>query len=168
MKPQIYQDFYFEIETDHGTEIVPSDVIGRTTATDVSAFLDYLEGKPLDENALIDVKHGWLARMSAPGYMDCTEWSAHTTEKEAYDYLVDMYGAPSNFTYHINLDERGEFYADVRDSDGNTVFEIRSEDDGSISLIEDGFMADKHDMEGLADHLKDMGIMESDDNLTEE
>jgi hypothetical protein len=92
MKPQVYEDFYFEIDTTCGLEIVPSDVIGRTCGTDVSAFLDYIEGKPLDSDATIECKHGWLARLSASGYLDCTDWTAHKTEREAKQYLLEMYG----------------------------------------------------------------------------
>ena len=29
--------------------------------------------------------------MSAPGYMDCTEWAVFDTEDEALAYLEDMY-----------------------------------------------------------------------------
>lgn len=61
--------------------------------------------------------------------------------------------------YYVNLDERGEFYADVRNSSGETIFEIRSEEDGSIPLIEDGFMRHKTDLGGLADHLVDLGLI---------
>jgi hypothetical protein len=92
MQPQIYRDWYFEIDTTHGTEIVPSGYIGRTCATNVEAFLDYLEGSPMDDEATIDCQLGWLARLSAPGYLDCTEWTAHATEQEARDYLNEMYG----------------------------------------------------------------------------
>jgi len=92
MQPQVYHDHYFEIETSIGTEIVPAGVIGRTCATDVSAFLDYLEGTPNDEDELVPVKEGWVARMSAPGFMDCTDWSAHESEEAAIFYLKEMYG----------------------------------------------------------------------------
>lgn len=92
MQKQIEEGFYFEIETNIGTEIVPAGVIGRYAATHIEAFANYLEGEPLDDDELVPVKHGWLARMSAPGYMDCTEWSAFATKQEAEDYLEDMYG----------------------------------------------------------------------------
>lgn len=62
--------------------------------------------------------------------------------------------------YFINLDERGDFFADVRDASGTTLFEVRAEDDGTISLIEDGFMRHKSDLGGLRDHLVDLGVME--------
>jgi len=36
---------------------------------------------------------GWFGRLSAPGYMDCTDWSGpFDTEAEADAYLVDTYG----------------------------------------------------------------------------
>lgn len=92
MQKQVYHGGYFEIDTDQGTEIVPDDVIGRTMNTDVSAFLNYLEGKPLDDDELIEHKTGWLGRMSAPGYMDCTSWGAYKTEQEANESLDDMFG----------------------------------------------------------------------------
>lgn len=90
-KPEIEHDLYFEIETGQGTEIVPADVIGRTTATDVSAFLNYLEGEPVDDDELVPVKEGWLVRTRAPGYMDCSPWSAFADEGEAIEYLIDSY-----------------------------------------------------------------------------
>lgn len=55
--------------------------------------------------------------------------------------------------YSINLDERGDFYADVRQEDGQTIFEIHGAD-----LIEDGFMRNKHDLDGLLSHLVELGV----------
>ena len=37
-------------------------------------------------------KAQWLARLSAPGYMDCTDWAAFGTRKEAEEYLIEYYG----------------------------------------------------------------------------
>ena len=34
---------------------------------------------------------GYGARMSAPGYLDCTEWSVFDTEEEAYTYINNAY-----------------------------------------------------------------------------
>ena len=34
---------------------------------------------------------GYGARLSAPGYMDCTEWAVFDTEEEAQEYLVESY-----------------------------------------------------------------------------
>ena len=52
--------------------------------------------------------------------------------------------------YYINLDERGEFYADVRTMAGETVFEMHGFD-----IFNDGFMSDKNDIDGLTKYLKD-------------
>lgn len=74
------------------------------------------------------------------------------------------------YSYSINLDERGSFYADVRNAAGDTVFEVRAgnelgEDESSI--FEDGYMRDKHDLDGLAGYLRDLGILKSDDTIVQ-
>ncbi|MFG6080351.1 hypothetical protein ACEUZ9_000901 [Paracoccus litorisediminis] len=69
------------------------------------------------------------------------------------------------YGFYVNLDERGDFYADVRAGNGDTVFEIRAGDDGGIELIEDGFMRGKEDLAGLADYLKETGFIEPDAEL---
>jgi len=67
---------------------------------------------------------------------------------------------PAVYEYHINLDERGEFYADVRNVNGKTVFEIKGFD-----VFEDGWMDDKHDIQGLREYLISLGIMKTDQRL---
>ncbi len=124
MQPQVFEDDYFEVDTTIGTEIVPADLIGRTCATHVEALLNYLEGKPLDPDEEVELKRGWLARMSAPGYMDCTEYSVFTTEYEAWAFLVEtfmddthiMLGVPSHFlSALVNGDTTGFELADERE-----------------------------------------------------
>ena len=66
----------------------------------------------------------------------------------------DGFLKPVTYEYFINLDERGEFYADVRNSVGSTVFEIKGFD-----IFEDGFMKHKDDIDGLRKHLISLGIM---------
>jgi len=63
------------------------------------------------------------------------------------------------YGHFVNLHERGDYYADVRDASENTVFEIRANDDGSIDLIEDGYMTHIQDLEGLEEYLKEMEII---------
>ena len=92
MQKQIHFDTYFEVETTYGTEIVPGDLIGNIAQIRTDHFIDYLEGTPLNPDELLEKQSGWLARMSAPGYMDRTSWSAHKTAQEANDYLEEMYG----------------------------------------------------------------------------
>ena len=55
-------------------------------------LLNDLEGKPYNPDETLERKTGWLARMSAPGYMDCTNWTVHDSEEAAKEYLEEMYG----------------------------------------------------------------------------
>jgi hypothetical protein len=64
------------------------------------------------------------------------------------------------YGYYINLDERGEFFADVRDEDLETIFEIHGFD-----LFEDGVMKEKTDMVGLREHLQDLMMIKPQDQL---
>jgi len=64
------------------------------------------------------------------------------------------------FSYYINLDERGEFFADVRDHADNTVLEIHG-----VDIFEDGFMSHKYDLDGLRDYMATLGICTRDDNI---
>ncbi len=94
MQMQIVKDSFFRIETTEGTEVVPSHVCGRTTPTDAFCFPAYLDGGLLvtQEDESIECEEGFVARMSAPGYLDCTSWSAHKSEAEAVAFLERMYG----------------------------------------------------------------------------
>jgi hypothetical protein len=67
-----------------------------------------------------------------------------------------------HFKYYINLDERGEFFADVRDKKEKTVFEIHG-----FEIFEDGFMRHKKDIISLQQHLINLGIIKAKDVLTE-
>lgn len=65
-----------------------------------------------------------------------------------------------SYTYNINLDERGEFFSDVRDSNDKTVYEIHG-----FEIFEDGFMKHKYDVEGLKEYLYDLEILPTYVNL---
>jgi hypothetical protein len=66
------------------------------------------------------------------------------------------------FKYYIDMDERGEFRADVRDENDNTVWETEG-----FEIFEDGFMKHKEDLSGLTKYLKSLDIMKFNDILTE-
>ena len=79
-----------------------------------------------------------------------------------------MYGAiiqMAKYTYYINLDERGEFFADVRDQAEKTIFEIHSNDSGEIEPIVDGYMRHGSDLKGLADYLSTVGLINKNDSI---
>jgi hypothetical protein len=90
MRREVYHGAYYSLETNCGTEIVPYDVAGRATCN--SDLQDYCEGKVLSPSEEVHLEEGWLGRLSAPGYLDCTPWGAYETEREAIEDLQDMYG----------------------------------------------------------------------------
>lgn len=103
MKPQITETDYYLADTSHGDEIIPADVINLPLAVgeiyttsddgdDPEWFHDVQIEFVAGELYSVERQHGFIARMSAPGYMDCTEWSAHTTYDEAAEYLDETYG----------------------------------------------------------------------------
>ena len=105
MQPDIQHCDYFACDTSIGTEYVPADVIRLPFSVDFTAGGIFDEDSvhwpkllaalyPYCEGTLVEVcpKTGWLARLSAPGYMDCTDWSPYDTEEEAVAGLKEMYG----------------------------------------------------------------------------
>ncbi len=78
---------WWRVETTHGTEFLPVDLIGKDPA-DSDAFQPYCEGMV----QTWELTQGYGARLSAPGYLDCTPWSVFKTEEEAERYLEEMYG----------------------------------------------------------------------------
>lgn len=66
--------------------MLPFDVVGIVAKP--ADFKPYLEGRYRDH----EVRVGYAARMSAPGYMDTTPWSFHTSKAAAIKHLRDYYG----------------------------------------------------------------------------
>lgn len=95
MVPDVYQADVWQIETSEGTELVPADVPDCTdddAPEDIRAALaDYVSGKIRDDEDPALLHNMWLARLSAPGYLDCTDWTIHPTREKAEAYLVETY-----------------------------------------------------------------------------
>jgi hypothetical protein len=89
MEPEIYRGEYYAVDTSIGNEIVPADVVG--TVNSVADLAEYVEGE-ISDSVPPPVKTGWLFRLSAPGYLDCTDWSVADSEEEARAELEEMYG----------------------------------------------------------------------------
>lgn len=89
MKPEIVLTSMWHVKTTHGSELVPWDLVPvEPTQED---FSDYIEGRVINESAF-ELQSGWYARLSAPGYMDCTDWGGpFETEQEALEYLTETY-----------------------------------------------------------------------------
>jgi len=98
MIPEIVKDRFVCVEGPMGTDYIPIDVwakqevkkvldsIAREQVEDTFTkwMKDYTENS---EAWSLSLFHGWGARLSAPGYLDCTEWSVHDSEKDARKYI---------------------------------------------------------------------------------
>lgn len=78
---------WYQVETSQGTEFVDADLVGKQEPADSDGLVDYCEGIPVSWELI----QGYGARLSAPGYMDCTEWSVFDTQEEAEKYLDETY-----------------------------------------------------------------------------
>lgn len=98
MRPTVDQFNAWIVETTHGSEIIPADLVpsGETLALDDAR--EYCEGEPRESDdapGTADaeyVRGRYFARLSAPGYMDSTEWDGpHHSADSAMRSLVEMH-----------------------------------------------------------------------------
>lgn len=90
MEPEIIETQWYIVETNIGTEIVPCDVAGIVETC--AGLADYLEGSPDEPGEAPEVESGWLWRLSAPGYMDCTDWCRADSREEAIRECLETFG----------------------------------------------------------------------------
>jgi hypothetical protein len=93
MQPYIYCGPCYIVETSHGTELVPCDVVGDLGLADdapelAKALADYVEGTIES----VEYKKVFYGRYSAPGYTDCTDWTWGASAEEVSETLESMYG----------------------------------------------------------------------------
>jgi len=83
MQAQITKrQLWMRVETDNGTAWIPSDLLGNlnTTRKEAIVQLQQYVGDPImDYEPII----GYGVRASAPGYLDCTEWTVYADERDA-------------------------------------------------------------------------------------
>lgn len=96
MEPETYKGAMWGVDSAHGIELVPCDLIGDTLTGDTlakaTALRDYITPQPADVWS-VKLVRGWFARLSAPGYLDATEWSGpFRSERAALRFLREMYG----------------------------------------------------------------------------
>jgi hypothetical protein len=85
MEPEIVRGEWVEVDGPCGVDAIPAEYVSALTADGVR---DYTENREIWS---IEKRSGYGARFSAPGYMDCTEWSVFDTLQEAVDYLAETY-----------------------------------------------------------------------------
>lgn len=106
----------YRVETNVGTELVPEEVCGAIDLQSPPdgdtwrAILDYVEGSRIEG---VEREEGWYGRLSAPGYLDCTDWDGpYPTAEEALDavketYDVDDNGDDAGEDWDTNFDDTG-------------------------------------------------------------
>lgn len=96
MRPQVTRKLeWLELDGTHGVialpvEDFPAEDVRRTQAPygEFGVFVAYYEGTIQSAT----IRSGYGARLSAPGYLDATDWTVFDTQDEAEQYLVDTYG----------------------------------------------------------------------------
>ncbi len=113
MEPEIVQGTWYEIDGPAGIAFYNVDILGPISEIEdeyepdetgaapklgdmidweemetPAGLLDYIENPEVWN---ITKREGYGARMSAPGYLDSTDWSVYDTEEEAEEELKDMY-----------------------------------------------------------------------------
>jgi len=104
MTPEIIKDRWLCADGPQGTEYVPLSVWARNEIDDIikSYQKEGAEKDPAIVNNLskytensefwsLRVIDGYGARLSASGYLDCTEWSVFDTEQEARVHIEQQY-----------------------------------------------------------------------------
>lgn len=95
MQPFIEAFTGYNVDTDQGMQSISDDLVTLTDdqietiieTGEPGPLADYLEGSRV---LTIEPASGWLAYMSAPGYMDRSDYGLFDTEAEAAQVLLDM------------------------------------------------------------------------------
>ena len=111
MQPEIVHGLWLRVDTMSGTWFVPEDLVGpvflkqdvlyevewdnleedsklRALVIDLEDFVE-ADRTEIYELTLVE---GWGGRMSAPGYMDRTEWTVLPEREDVEAVPEDMYG----------------------------------------------------------------------------
>ena len=109
MKPQIEFGEWLEVDGACGIEAIPADLVYipkwmtpdldyetdcMEEDSDLRNVLDSVEGfieSDTYDVTSIQLVEGYGARLSAPGYMDCTSWTVFKTREEAEEFLREEY-----------------------------------------------------------------------------
>lgn len=84
MQRQVVHGEWVRVDSCHGTTFIERDNVGdEITTHDVAPYLEH----SVDDIDDIEVIVGYGARLSAPGYMDCTDWCVFDSQYEADTHL---------------------------------------------------------------------------------
>jgi hypothetical protein len=87
MKPEITdRQKWYKIEGNEGTQFFPADCFNKGEA------INSYQGRVTREPGFALTVWGYGARLSAPGYLDATDWTVFTSLKDAEEYLKENFG----------------------------------------------------------------------------
>lgn len=125
MKPEVVQGTWLIVDTDLGGEVIPSDVVDMKEARELQSMMAADPGVPVDLKDFdlgkyvqgsqlyeLDIKEGFGARLSAPGYLDSTDWTFFDNEADAMEYLENAYGSDDESDDEQMLASRKAGYID--------------------------------------------------------
>jgi hypothetical protein len=75
---------WWKVDGPEGTQYFDASCISKSQARFCYEFPQAIDS--------IELVLGYGARLSAPGYMDCTDWSVYPSLKEAQEALAEMFG----------------------------------------------------------------------------
>jgi hypothetical protein len=78
---------WFELDGNHGIQWLPADDAPELAGLDVETARKYYDGTKVWG---IEAVQGWGVRLSAPGYLDCTDWAVFDTEAEADAAVTEL------------------------------------------------------------------------------
>ncbi len=105
LRPEIMQGKWIEAETTEGTEWIPFENVAPLG--DASELRDYCEG----EVQSYEIREGFGARLTAPGYLDATDWVVFDDLEAAWRYLLELHADAFIWTwepghgYHRNCED---------------------------------------------------------------
>ena len=97
MQPETAYQGMWHVETDSGTETIPHELVGGDVyhPPEPSDMRPYLESPAYirtDGWPDASLHEGWYARLSAPGFLDATDWTGpYATESDAIAALAKMH-----------------------------------------------------------------------------
>ena len=93
MEAQAVNQKMLHVETEQGTELVPSDLVAATpTASELQQFCEGTVQVHASGDVDCRREEGWYSRFSAPGYMDRTDWQGpYESSEKALDELAESH-----------------------------------------------------------------------------
>lgn len=157
-------------------EKVANDIISQIYEDIAERYEDDIESHIRSDDEFDDSDDYIMHESSIQKIKESKELKLRKVIRKMIKESINQYdaGLPNStqrLEYYINLNERGPFSADVCNSaNGKTIFTIKAGDElkaGESSIFEDEYMKNMHDMKGLLEYLKEMGLASANATLVD-